>query len=132
MAFAGQTLTILPPERGARQLSKILESLALLKASGEMPIDGLIEIQMRYFMRGSVIVIITPTVNQKVVFAVDRLKRCGLHPIVILIDVSSFNGPIGTEEIYSLLLLSSVPTFKIRYGEDLQFCLSGKSFTLVK
>lgn len=132
LAFAGQALTILPPERGARQLSKILESLALLKASGEVPIDGLIEIQMRYFVRGSVIVLITPAINQKIVYAVDRLKRCGLHPIVILIDVGSFNGPIGTEEIYSLLLLSSVPTFKIRYGEDLQLSLSGKSISLVK
>ncbi len=127
LAFAGRTLIVLPPERGSRQLGKILESLALFRADGEIPIHGVVEIQMHSLTRGNIIVLITPSVHQEVIYVADRLKRRGFHPMAILIDASSFNGPSGTEELYAQLNLSSIPTLRIRYGDDLSNLFSSPS-----
>ncbi len=63
LVLAGPFLQILPSDRGGRQLNKILEALALLKAESTLPLQGLIELQARHMPRGSTAVIITPSAS---------------------------------------------------------------------
>jgi uncharacterized protein (DUF58 family) len=96
-AGAGQNLSVIPPDRGGRQLSKILESLALLRAEGSLPLRGLVELQAQHMARGSTIVLITHSVEEEVALVVDYLARRGMRPVIVLLDASSFNGPSGTD-----------------------------------
>jgi uncharacterized protein (DUF58 family) len=121
---AGQSLTMIPPDRGGRQLGKILESLALLRAEGTLPIWGLIDIHAQHLARGSTIVIITHSVEQEVVLATDFLVRRGLRPVVVLIDAASFNGPAGTDELEAGLSSMRIPTRVVRRGDNLSDALS--------
>jgi uncharacterized protein (DUF58 family) len=124
---SGQTLTMMPPDRGGRQLGKILESLALLRAEGSLPIWGLIDIQAQHLTRGSTIVLITHSVEQEVIMATDFLARRGLRPVVVLIDAASFNGPAGTEEIAEGLRYMKVPLRTIRRDDNLTKSLTYES-----
>jgi uncharacterized protein (DUF58 family) len=49
---AGQHLTLISPDRGGRQLGKILEALALARAEGSLPLRTLIETQVKHMVRG--------------------------------------------------------------------------------
>jgi uncharacterized protein (DUF58 family) len=121
---SGQTMAMIPPDRGGRQLGKILESLALLRAEGILPIWGLIDIQAQHLARGSTIILVTHSVEPEVVISTDLLARRGLRPIVVLIDAASFNGPAGTDDLAVGLKSMRVPIRIVRRKDDLSNSLS--------
>ncbi|MGW8144153.1 MAG: DUF58 domain-containing protein [Anaerolineales bacterium] len=121
---SGQTMAMIPPDRGGRQLGKILESLALLRAEGTLPIWGLIDIQAQHLARGSTIILITHSVEPEVVISTDLLARRGLRPIVVLIDAASFNGPAGSDDLAVGLKSMRVPIRMVRRKDDLSNSLS--------
>lgn len=127
-ASAGQVLSLLPPERGGRQLGKILEALALLRAEGELPLHGLIEIQAQHLSRGSTVVIITPSVHQEVALAADFLLRRGLRPIAVLIDAASFNGAAGTQELVETFRMLNIPVRQVKREMKLDEALAGRYY----
>lgn len=124
LVYENSSLTILPADRGGRQLSKVLESLAMLQADGTLPLHGLIEVQARYMQRGSSVVLITPSVSDMLFPATDLLLRRGLRPIVVLIDSSSFGGESNPDELALSLQFLGVPVCKIACGDDLSVVLS--------
>lgn len=121
---SGQVRSMIPPDRGGRQLGKILESLALLRAEGKLPIWGLMDIQAQHLARGSTIVMITHSVEQEVLIATDFLARRGLRPVVVLIDSASFNGPEGTGELADGLRYMRVPLRIVKRDDDITNALS--------
>lgn len=123
---AGQILSLLPADRGGRQLSKMLEALALLRAEGSLPIRGLVEAEAQNLPRGSTVVIITHSVEEDVALTADLINRRGLRPIMVLLDAASFNGPSGSDRLEAMLNFLKVPTRLIRRGDDLGHVLSIK------
>jgi uncharacterized protein (DUF58 family) len=116
---SGQQLTLLSPDRGGRQIGKILEALAMLKAEGEMPLRGLVETQARHLPRGSTVILITPTVREDTVVVVDYLSRRGLRPVVVLLDAATFGGETGTQALIEQIRILGVPTRRVANGDDL-------------
>lgn len=121
---AGQVLSLIPADRGGRQLSKMLEALSLLRAEGSLPIRGLVEAEAQNLPRGSTVVIITHSVEEDVALTGDLINRRGLRPIVVLLDAASFNGPSGTNRLEAMLNFLKVPTRVVRRGDDLGTALS--------
>jgi uncharacterized protein (DUF58 family) len=125
LASAGQLLSVVPPERGGRQLSKILEALALLRADGSLPLRGLVEMQAQHIVRGSTVVLITASVQQEVALVADYMLRRGLRPIVVLIDAGSFDGPGGTDQLETMIKLLNIPVRRVQRGANLSVALAG-------
>ena len=124
LAAAGQHLTLISPDRGGRQLGKILEALALTQADGSLPLRALIETQVKHMVRGSTVVLITPSTSNEVALIGDFLLQRGLKPIVVLIDASTFDGPTGTEQLAESIKLLGVPYRMIKNEMDLSAALS--------
>jgi len=122
--YANSGLKALPSDRGGRQLNKILESLAVLQPVGEMPLEGLVEMQARYLPRGSTAVIITPSTSYSVFRTADVLLRRGLRPVAVLIDGSTFGGEEKPDEVAISLEFLGVPVCRIAYGDNLSNILS--------
>jgi len=120
----GQHLTLLPPDRGSRQLGKILESLAVLHAQGSLPLSGLVETQTKHVPRGSCVILITPTVMIEFAFMVEFLLRRGLRPIVVLLDPSTFGGVVSNAKLVEQIHLLGVPVRHVVNGADLESVLS--------
>jgi uncharacterized protein (DUF58 family) len=127
LASAGQQTTIVTPERGERQLGKILEELALLKPNGSLPLPALVEIQSAHLSRGTTVIMITPSVNLDVAKAVDSLRFRGIRPIVIFVDPQSFGGEYGLDEVYPAVQTRGVPSLIIKNGADLRKVLEAGS-----
>jgi uncharacterized protein (DUF58 family) len=124
LVSAGQHLTLLSPDRGGRQLGKILEALALLRAQGEIPLRGLVETQVKHMTRGSTVIIITPSVLPQIALVVDYLIQRGLRPIVVLIDASTFGGVTGTEGLVGGIRAIGVPVRVVANGIEIGSALA--------
>lgn len=121
---AGQSLQILPSDRGGRQLGKILEHLALLRAHGELPLQALVEVEARNLARGSTVVVITPATGDSVILSIELLMRRGLFPIAVILDAASFGGKPGTDDLIIKLTLLKVPVVRVANGDDLSATLT--------
>ena len=119
IATSGQQYSVLPPERGERQLGKILEMLAILEPIGEMSLLGLVSSQINNLTRGSTIVLVTPLADEEIIKLVIALLERGLVPVVILIDQGSFGGAGDYKTLEAGLINCGALTFLIKYGEDL-------------
>lgn len=119
-----QSPEVLPPDRGARQLGKILEAMAILHAGGDLPISALVAAQAQHLPRGSTVVLITPSVQQEVALTADHLLRLGLRLVVVLLDAASFGGLPGTESLARTIAGLGVPQYIVTNGVDLATALS--------
>jgi uncharacterized protein (DUF58 family) len=121
---AGQHLTLISPDRGGRQLGKILEALALSRAEGSLPLRTLIETQVKHMVRGSTVVLITPSSSRDVALVVDYLLQRGLKPIVVILDTSTFGGTEGADQLVGSIKLLGVPFRLIKNEMELSAVLS--------
>lgn len=124
LACSGASLQVLPSDRGGRQLGKILETLALFKADGQLPLQVLVEAQARHLPRGSTTVVITPNTSDSVFGTVDLLLRRGLRPVVVLIDQASFGADRNAKTLAHTLQSLGVPVCQVMQGDDLTMTLS--------
>jgi uncharacterized protein (DUF58 family) len=121
---AGRYLTLISPDRGGRQLGKILEALALTHAEGDLPFRALIETQVKHMVRGSTVILITPSTSSEVGLMVDFLIQRGLKPITVLLDASSFGGPSGSNMLAESIKLLGVPYRVVKNEMDISVALS--------
>jgi uncharacterized protein (DUF58 family) len=121
---AGQHLALLSPDRGGRQLGKVLEALALLRSVGDIRLRGLVETQVKHMVRGSTVVLITPSVDREVALIVDYLRQRGLRPIAVLIDPKTFGGAPGSVELSEYIRIFGVPVRIVANGSNLETVLS--------
>jgi uncharacterized protein (DUF58 family) len=114
---------LLPPDRGGRQLGKVLEIMALFRSDGTMPFPALIEAQAQHITRGSTIVLITPSVDPVLIPTLDYISRRGLRPVVVLIHAQSFGGAPGTEELGQQIKAMKIPIRCVDNGADIPVAL---------
>ncbi len=124
LAYADQSVRILPSDRGGRQLGKVLEALALLQSQDALPLQGLAEAQARHLPRGSTVVLITPSTADAVYRTADLLLRRGLRPVVVLIDASTFGGYLSSQRVLASLQAMNIPVCHVVEGADLGAVLS--------
>lgn len=110
---------ILPPERGDRQLARLLETLALVQADGELPFESLILRQGRLLPRGVHLVLITPAAQDGLLQAVESLVRRRLQLFVVLIDAQSFGGKAGNAPLALALEQRGISVCTLACGDNL-------------
>ncbi len=52
------------------------------------------------------------------------LKRTGVYVSAVVLDVKSFGGPAGTEDVIAELAASGIPISVVRNGDSLEEVLS--------
>lgn len=116
----GESLRVLPPEPGGRQLGKMLEALALLQAEGDLNVLAVVLAQAQHLPRGSTVILITPSTHRRVAVAVEHLLRRGQRPVAVLLDSATFGGPLGTESLAATVAALGVPVRVIANGDNLE------------
>jgi uncharacterized protein (DUF58 family) len=123
LASAGQSYSVIPAERGERQLGKILENLAFLEGVGDLSILGLVSAQAGYLPRGCTVVLISPSTLSEVALAVDDLQRRGMRAVVVHINPASFGGGPGSVDLIGNLQARSIPVLQLNNRDDLRVAL---------
>ncbi|MGA2504272.1 MAG: DUF58 domain-containing protein [Anaerolineales bacterium] len=124
LACAAGFTTIVPAERGERQISKIMETLAFLQPVGKMPLLGLVTMRAKLLPIGTGVIIITPSTRPELLLAVEDLLRRKLRPIVVLIKPETFGGKRHSEQILGSLLQYNIPICTLGCGDDLSVQLA--------
>ncbi|HEX6288509.1 MAG TPA: DUF58 domain-containing protein [Herpetosiphonaceae bacterium] len=120
----GQHREVIPPEREARQLYKILESLAVLRAHGTHPLAEVLIAESTQFSRSSTMVILTASVDPGWVTSLQQLLYRGMQAVVIFIDPQTFGGWPGADTIMAKLNELRVPVYRLEQGQSLDRALS--------
>lgn len=115
----GQHREVIPAERESRQLFKILEALAMLRAHGAQPLAEVLIAEGQRFGRNSTLVIITASVDERWPIALQQLLYRGVRAIVIFIDPQSFGGWRDPALIIGQLAEMRIPVYRWTQGQAL-------------
>jgi uncharacterized protein (DUF58 family) len=110
---------VLPADRGERQLSKVMETLAVIRGEGRIPISQIVAAEGAHLGRNTTAIIITPTDQDYWVAAARDLTRRGLVVIAVLLEAHSFGHPRSNEDLVAELSASGIHTYVVREGDDL-------------
>lgn len=114
------------PQTGEQRLWEMLEALALMKATGEMPIEQLISHEIERFGINSLVIVITPAASERMAAPLRQVKNRGAPVIVMLVDSASFGGTVSTESATSSLVSNGFQVYVIRHGEELARALDSR------
>lgn len=124
MLAYGQSHEILQPDRGERQMNRILETLSVLRAEGTVPISNVVDAETHLLPRGTTIIVVTPTTREGWITTSREQTRRGLRVVTVLVDPSSFGGRQSSAPLAEMLGAGGVATYTIRRGDDLTTSLS--------
>jgi uncharacterized protein (DUF58 family) len=119
-ASEGKARLVLSAEKGERQLSKILETIALLKCDGKLSFPAMIQSLTGQIPKGSTIIIITPSTSEKIIVTISHLLQKGMKPVVVLLDPFSFNGLHRPDQLVSGLARWKIPYVVIEKGDNIK------------
>jgi uncharacterized protein (DUF58 family) len=121
----GQRREVLQADRDERQLGKVLETLAALRAESNIPFDEVLSAEAQHLPRGTTVVAISPSIDPAWIQRVMELDRGGLRFVTILVDGASFGSLYSPRLFQPRLTAMNVPTVLLRNGDDLGETLSG-------
>jgi uncharacterized protein (DUF58 family) len=124
MISYGQRRQIIQADRGERQLTKVLETLAVLSAVGQVPLQEMIRAEAQQLARGTTVIIITPSTDLSWVLSARQMERGGLRVVAVIVDAASFGGPEGSEMLANQLLGIGTATYLVKCDEKLEQSLS--------
>ena len=123
MTFA-QTHELLQPDRGERQMDKILETLAVVRAEGELAVEDVLQTHMQMFGRGTTLIVVTPTNSEKWGLTARQLMKRGLRVVTVLVDGKSFGGWAATDGLAHLLEANGLAVYTVRNEDNIAEALS--------
>lgn len=125
---------LIPADRGERQLTKILETLAVIRAEGRIPMAEIIAAEGTHLKRNTTAIIVTPTDDPYWITAARDVTQRGIRVIAVLIDPRTFGHPRSNKDLATELAVSGIATYLVREGEDLAQALAtpyAQAMTLV-
>ena len=96
---ADRAYTMIPAEHNERHENKILETLAFLEGKGDLSIAALVGAQARQLPSGSSVILVTPTIRDELLIAVDTIQLRNLHPVVILLNAEFIRRTRGSDKL---------------------------------
>lgn len=110
----------LPLDRGERQLDRMLEALAIVRADRHIPLaQALADLELR-LARNTSLIVITPSTELDWEEQLGRLRRRGVRPVVVLLDPSTFDDLRGgVTRVVDALNGAGVPSLTVNRGDAL-------------
>jgi uncharacterized protein (DUF58 family) len=124
MLAYGQSNEIVQPDRGERQLNRFLETLAVLRAKGQVPVEDMLHAESHLFPRGATLIVVTATTRESWVTAARQIARRGMRLVTVLVNPESFGGMRSAAPLATLLQANGIVTYLVNNGDDLTAALS--------
>lgn len=118
---------VIPTDRGGRQMIKILEQLAVIRADGDMPFGELIMAEGGQFSRNSTVIFVTPSTNEDWVQSVIEIVSRRVQCVAVIIEPTTFGSGESSLFVVSTLASIGVPTYLVKYGDDISRALATHS-----
>ncbi len=120
----GRSRDVVQPDRGERQLTKLLETLAMFRAQGRVHFAEALAMETPQLPRWATLILVTAAWDMRWVLGAQALKRHGMRVVAVVIDGAGFGGQAGAVSAVETLWGGGIPAFRIQYGDDLVAALS--------
>jgi uncharacterized protein (DUF58 family) len=115
----GKHREMIQGERGERQFTKIMETLAVVRAQGDIPFDRVLATESMTMPRGTTLVAISPAPDVNWALAVQQAVRTWLRVVAIVIDGHSFGAPQPSVAVIGALANAGAVVRVVRCGESI-------------
>jgi uncharacterized protein (DUF58 family) len=113
------TRVVHQPERGPRQLNRVLETLAPARSLGTTTLANMLTLETPYLGRGTTLILVTASPDPSWIRAAQMLGSKGIRPLVVLVDAASFGGAQHVDPARTLLRNARIPHLVIRRDDDI-------------
>ena len=127
---SGEQMYLIPPERGDDHLWRMLEALALIEATGTVPVSQVISDNMEYFRGNSTVIVVTPSITGGLAEAMRQLRNRVDSIVVVLLDPASFGGETSMANAARNLSTTGVQVYVVRQGDELARALDNRASLL--
>jgi len=121
----GQTREMIQPDRGERQLTKLMETLAVFHALGRIHFHDVLTMEAEQLPRGTTAILISASNDTRWVVGAQSLKRRGLRVVSVVLEPYTFGSVYSTADIAALLWASGISAYRVKCGDNLMAVLSG-------
>jgi len=92
MITSGDRSYLFLPKAGDDQAQQIMAALAVVRATGKIPVESLLSLESDSLEEGTAIIVIMPSCDQKIIPSLLRAVSRGVIVTVVLLDALSFGG----------------------------------------
>jgi uncharacterized protein (DUF58 family) len=128
----GPQRQLIVPDRGTRQIWKLLEELAITQGVGSVPLHEMLTAEATRFGRHTTLVIVTPSPDLTWVYTLREVLQAGVKAVAVIIDAESFGGSESSSAIVGELLNDNIPTYIVKKGDALDRVLVGDGCGQIK
>jgi len=114
---------VFEPDRGSRQLTRILQALAVARSTSNHSLKEMLSLQAHHFTRGAMLIIVTSSLDVDWVTQAQVLMRRGIRPLCIFVDPQSFNAHHDSDAMRRMLQLAKMPTLVVGRNDDIALAL---------
>lgn len=129
---SGAHLETIPSDRSDRQLVKILESLAVVRADGQLPLAELLVAEGRRLGRHDFLVVITPSLDERWVVALAEIAQRHVRVSAVLIEPGTFGPAPSSLLTVSGLTAAGIPAHLVKYGEPISSAFAGPNLAMTR
>ncbi len=115
---------IVQADRGERQLTKILETLAVIETQGAIPFSQVLAGEGQALSRHTTLIVITASPDPTWVAALRDLQRRGVYSVAVVIDAASFGPSLPSSAVITELLASGIISYLVKRGDSLDAALA--------
>ncbi len=123
----GRTLELIQPERGLSQYVRILQSLAMLRANGEVSLAQLLNQEGRRFGRHSTVIVITASTEDDWVLSLRIAAERGARTAAVLIDPETFGADRQSLIVFGALAAAGIQASVVSRSSNLSVVLASGS-----
>lgn len=128
IATAGR-MEVIPADRSHGQQIRVLESLAVVQADGEIPLAECLAVEGRRFGRESSVIVITPSMEDSWIRPLAGLNSRGVRAAVVLIEQETFAPAASSLMTVSALTTLEIPVQLVKFGDVISQALDTASGT---
>jgi uncharacterized protein (DUF58 family) len=118
------TREVIQPDRGERQLSRLLEILAVMQAHGSIPLAQVLATEGTHLARHTTLIVVTPSADASWVAALRGLRARGVQGVGVLLAASTFGPAPDWQPVQAELQASGLPGYLVKRGDDLSLALT--------
>jgi uncharacterized protein (DUF58 family) len=116
---------IVQPDRGPRQLTRVLEILAIARSESDLSLRQMLALEADYLGRGTTAVIVTASQDPGWAAEAHTMARRGIRVICVLIDPRSFGAaPENITPFRQMVEAAGALVYVIHQDDDLTAALS--------
>lgn len=119
---------VLQPDRGPRQMRRLLEHLAVIRAEGRTPLHHTLALEDTFFTRGTTLIVCTASPSEEWVQALSLLRRRGVRPLAVVVDAHSFDpSRMRPDAVIAALRVAGIPAYHLQRGDDFAAALGHRA-----